>query len=78
MARKKNSKKSRKRFIDLSRREAITILGLVVSVACSTQVLVALGQVAQASGNLTGETSANKASRPDSSQESSLQFWFGE
>lgn len=50
MIHKRVSSKNRKKLFDLSRREAISVLGLVVALACSTQLLLSLSQVAQASG----------------------------
>ncbi len=61
MTRKRVSSKNRKKRIDLSRREAISILGLTLALACSTQVLLSLSQVAQASGGAKNQAAGSKA-----------------
>ena len=61
MTHKSISRKPRKKLIDLSRREAMSVLGLVIALACSTQLLLSLSQVAQASGNSNHQSVDSKA-----------------
>ena len=66
MAPKRVSRKPIKKLIGLSRRELISILGLVILLACSTQILLSLNQSHAAadvnpSTSIGGSDGTNKA-----------------